>query len=119
MAKELVQPSFRELGYAAIRPWAGEGAYCIAHGKTRGAVLPHTPVTPLRMLQTFAPLDEPEPAAVAHAARVAGYDPTTVRLVVVRRSLDARKGHPIGFHLEIAVWPPDGAATDADEGLPA
>src|SRR6059058_3955911 len=71
------------------------------------------------MLQTFAPLDEPEPAAVAHAARVAGYDPTTVRLVVVRRSLDARKGHPIGFHLEIAVWPPDGAATDADEGLPA
>src|SRR5947207_2795520 len=36
------------------------------------------------MLQTFAPLDEPEPAAVAHAARVAGYDPTTVRLVESR-----------------------------------
>src|SRR3954468_16586049 len=70
------------------------------------------------MLQTFAPLDEPESAAVAHAARGAGYDPAAGRLVVVRRSLDARKGHPIGFHLEIAVWPPDAAATDDDEGLP-
>ncbi|MDB4965864.1 MAG: NAD(FAD)-utilizing dehydrogenase [Myxococcales bacterium] len=71
------------------------------------------------MLQTFAPLDEPEPAAMAHAARVAGYDPELVRLTIVRRSLDARKGHPIGFHLEIAVWPFDAVATDVDDALPA
>ena len=62
-------------------------------------------VTPLRTLQTFASLDEPEADALAHAARVAGYDPATVRVTVVRRSLDARKGHPIGFHLEVAIWP--------------
>jgi uncharacterized protein len=77
-------------------------------------------VTPLRILQIFAPLDEPESAAVAHAARVAGYDPSTVRVTVVRRSLDARKGHPIGFHLEVAIWPADLSDTEAnaDEELP-
>jgi hypothetical protein len=77
-------------------------------------------MTPLRTLQIFVPLDEPEPDALAHAARVAGYDPSSVRLTVLRRSLDARKGHPIGFRLEVAIWPADAlTSSDDDEGLPA
>ncbi|MCA1663074.1 MAG: hypothetical protein LC659_02160 [Myxococcales bacterium] len=64
-------------------------------------------MTPLRTLQIFMPLDEAEPDAIAHAARVAGYDPSSVRVAVLRRSLDARKGHPIGFRLEVAIWPAD------------
>ncbi len=55
---------------------------------------------------------------MAHAARVAGYDPSTVRVTVVRRSLDARKGHPIGFHLELAIWGADAPGTERDEELP-
>ena len=94
------------------------GAHCIAHGKSLGSVIPHTPVTPLRTLQIFAPLDEPEAEAVAHAARVAGYEPSAVRVTVVRRSLDARKGHPIGFHLEVVIWPADAPSTDSEEVLP-
>ena len=35
-------------------------------------------MTPLRRLEIFAPLDEPEAAAIAHAARVAGYDPAAL-----------------------------------------
>lgn len=75
---------------------------------------------PLRTLQIFAPIDEPESAAVEHATRVAGYDPSTVRATVVRRSLDARKGHPLGFHLQIALFPidGDGDADDLDPPLP-
>ena len=72
-------------------------------------------MTPLRTLEVFAPLDEPEGDAVAHAARVAGYDPAAVRAVVMRRSLDARKGHPIGYRLEISIWPAD-AQTAEEEG---
>ena len=64
------------------------------------------------MLQIFAPLDEPEADAITHAAGVAGYDPSTVRVTVVRRSLDARKGHPIGFHLELAIWSADAPSSD-------
>ncbi|MGZ3442180.1 MAG: FAD-dependent monooxygenase, partial [Polyangia bacterium] len=75
-------------------------------------------MTPLRTLQVFAPLDEPETETLAHAARVAGYDPSVVRVTVVRRSLDARKGHPIGFHLELAIWPLDTPSTDTEESLP-
>ncbi|MCU1282781.1 MAG: NAD(FAD)-utilizing dehydrogenase [bacterium] len=75
-------------------------------------------MTPLRTLQVFAPLDEPEAETLAHAARVAGYDPAMVRVTVVRRSLDARKGHLIGFHLELAIWPADTASTETEEGLP-
>jgi uncharacterized FAD-dependent dehydrogenase len=75
-------------------------------------------VTPLRSLQIFVPLDEAEADAIAHAARVAGYDPSTVRVTVTRRSLDARKGHPIGFRLEIDIWPADSPSTDAEEALP-
>ena len=58
---------------------------------------------PLRVLELFVSLDEPEAAAVERAARIGGYDPNAVRAVVTRRSLDARKGHPIGFHLEVAI----------------
>jgi uncharacterized FAD-dependent dehydrogenase len=115
----VVEPSFRELGYAADRYIGQKGANCIAHGKYPAVVIPHTPVTPLRTLQIFASLDEPEGDAVAHAARVAGYDPSTVRVTVVRRSLDARKGHPIGFRLEVAIWPADAEAVDLEETLPA
>jgi uncharacterized protein len=81
-------------------------------------VIPHTPVTPLRTLQIFASLDEPEADAIAHAARVAGYDPASVRVTVERRSLDARKGHPIGFHLEVSIWPPDAPSVEREEELP-
>ena len=76
-------------------------------------------MTPLRTLQIFASLDEPEADVVAHAARVAGYDPSTVRVTILRRSLDARKGHPIGFHLEVAIWPADAPSADREEVLPA
>jgi uncharacterized FAD-dependent dehydrogenase len=75
-------------------------------------------VTPLRTLQVFATLDEPEADALAHAARVAGFDPASVRITVERRSLDARKGHPLGFHLELAIWPLDAAAEAHDDVLP-
>ena len=109
---------FREARYAPTRCVAARSANCIAHGKTTETVLRHTPVTPLRIVSIFAPLDEPEAEAVARAARVAGYDPGAVRLTVTRRSLDARKGHPLGFHLEVAVWPADAAALDVDDGLP-
>ena len=114
-----VEPSFRVLGFAASRNNRPLGAYCIAHGKSRGSVIPHTPVTPLRSLEIFVPLDEPEADAIAHAARVAGYEPSTVRVTVTRRSLDARKGHPIGFRLEVAIWPADAAVVDVEEALTA
>ena len=55
---------------------------------------------------------------MAHAARVAGYDPATVRVTVLRRSLDARKGHLIGFHLEVAIWPLDVVEPEVETGLP-
>ena len=71
------------------------------------------------MLEIFASLDEPEEEAVAHAARVAGYQPSAVRVSVVRRSLDARKGHPIGYWLEVAIWPAEAPPQDdVEEGLP-
>lgn len=109
---------FREVRYAPHAERAGESANCIAHGKTLETVLRHTPVTPLRIVPIFVPLDEPEAEAVARAARVSGYDPEAVRLTVTRRSLDARKGHPIGFHLEVAIWPADAVTRDLDDGLP-
>jgi uncharacterized FAD-dependent dehydrogenase len=56
------------------------------------------------------PLDQDEAEAVARAAREEGVE----SLVVVRRSLDARKGRPIGFHLELAS-----PATEEAESEPA
>ncbi|HEY2747124.1 MAG TPA: hypothetical protein VGL86_21020 [Polyangia bacterium] len=72
-------------------------------------------MTPLRRLEIFAPLDEPEGDAIAHAARVAGYDPSAVRVAVLRRSLDARRGHPIGFRLELAIFAADAPPSSLDE----
>lgn len=72
----------------------------------------------LRTLQIFAPLDEPEAAAVERATRLAGFDPRAVRAAVVRRSLDARKGHPIGFHLEVAILAADAPPDPSDGSLP-
>jgi uncharacterized FAD-dependent dehydrogenase len=47
------------------------------------------------------PLDEDEAEAVARAARQEG----VATFVVVRRSLDARKGRAIGYHLELQAPP--------------
>jgi uncharacterized FAD-dependent dehydrogenase len=69
---------------------------------------------PSRRLTLFLPLDEDEPSALAQLAR----DPEA-RVVVVRRSLDARKGHPIGFHLELEILPPGEAAPDDGLAPPA
>jgi uncharacterized protein len=76
-------------------------------------------VKPLRILSIFAGLDEPDDAAIERAVRIGGFDPERVRATVIRRSLDARKGHPLGFHLEVAVLPRDVADVDLEEGLPA
>jgi uncharacterized FAD-dependent dehydrogenase len=65
----------------------------------------------------FVPLDEDEAVACARALRTSGLGSDGGEARVVRRSLDARKGHPIGFHVEIEVRP-RGAPEPADEGLP-
>jgi uncharacterized FAD-dependent dehydrogenase len=49
----------------------------------------------------FVPLDADETAEISRAARQLGWDPSRVR--VARRSLDARKGHPIGHRVEIEL----------------
>lgn len=77
-------------------------------------MLRHTPVPARQILQIFAPLDEPEADAMRRAARVAGYDPAVVSLTLLRRSLDARKGHPIGFRLEVAIGPVGESAVEPD-----
>jgi uncharacterized FAD-dependent dehydrogenase len=76
-------------------------------------------VKPLRIFSIFAALDEPEAAAIERAIRVGGFDPKAVRASVVRRSLDARKNHPVGFHLEVAVFAADAIDEHDDEVLPA
>lgn len=60
-----------------------------------------------RLVTVFVPLDEDEERAVARTAQGAAAR-------VVRRSLDARKGHPIGWHLQVAV----GADDPGEPGLP-
>jgi uncharacterized FAD-dependent dehydrogenase len=62
-------------------------------------------VTSSRRVSLFVALDEDEAQAVARAARQVGADPSLAR--VVRRSLDARKGRPIGFHLELELGAPE------------
>ncbi len=54
----------------------------------------------MRRLTIFVSLDEEESAAIAHALRVAGL-PADSPVQVARRSLDARKGRPIGHQLEL------------------
>jgi len=60
----------------------------------------------MRRLTIFVPLSEEEPAAIARAVRTAGLSAET-RAAVVRRSLDARKGRPIGYQLEVAFGDED------------
>jgi len=64
-----------------------------------------------RLVDIFVPLAEEESVALARVARQAGLAVVDAR--VVRRSLDARKGHPIGFHLQIAL-----GVVEAPAGLP-
>src|SRR6478736_794602 len=68
-----------------------------------------------RDLSLFVPLDEDEPEALRRAARQVGCDPARDPIHVLRRSLDARKGHPIGFQLSVRF----GAAPEVEDGLPA
>jgi uncharacterized FAD-dependent dehydrogenase len=63
------------------------------------------------LVTLFVPLDEDERSALERFARSAGVAPSVV--TVVRRSLDARKGHPIGWHLQVSV-----GATADEPGLP-
>ncbi len=65
-----------------------------------------------RRWSLFVPLDEDEARALERAAKQAGVAASA--MVVVRRSLDARKGRPIGFHLDLEV----GATSDDDEVEP-
>ena len=64
----------------------------------------------------FVPLDESEPDAIARALRKLAVDLPSIRVTVLRRSLDARKGHPIGFHVEVALVREDEIV--AEERLP-
>jgi len=70
-------------------------------------------VKPARVVPVFVPLDEEEGEAVARAARQAGVDPARAR--VLKRSLDARKGHLIGWHLQVALG---AELTDDEARLP-
>jgi uncharacterized FAD-dependent dehydrogenase len=66
-----------------------------------------------REITVFVPLDEDEATAIGRAAKQVGQTAAEAR--VVRRSLDARKGHPIGFHLLVRF----GAEAEDELGLPA
>ena len=74
-----------------------------------------------RTAEVFLPLDEDEAALPRLAAAAVGLPLSAVgRVEVLRRSLDARKGYPLGFRLEVRVLPPGTAAPlDDDAGLPA
>jgi uncharacterized FAD-dependent dehydrogenase len=71
-------------------------------------------------LDVFLPLDEPEDALGETAARAAGIARHEVaRVEVLRRSLDARKGHPLGWRYQlrlIRIGEPDEQAEP--KGLP-
>ena len=51
----------------------------------------------------FVPLDDSETDAVAQLVTRLGFGKSDVEVCVVRRSLDARKGHPLGFRLELTI----------------
>src|SRR4051794_38772687 len=71
----------------------------------RGNRPPMVMKTP-RSAEIFLPLDEDEAAIPRLAAQAAGVALTSVGHVeVVRRSLDARKGHPIGWKLAVRLLP--------------
>jgi uncharacterized FAD-dependent dehydrogenase len=60
----------------------------------------------VRRVSIFVPLDQEERDAIATAARQVGLDAETAHVRVLRRSLDARKGHPLGHHLQLELSPP-------------
>ncbi len=62
----------------------------------------------MRRVEIFVSLDDDEGEAVARAARQVGAQPSEAS--VTRRSLDARKGHAVGWHLQVEI-----GGTDGDE----
>ena len=75
---------------------------------------------PSRRAQIFVSLEEDEASCRARAVRQAGLDPATAAVRVVRRSLDARKGFPIGFHVELEIAATPSELSHAhEESLPA
>src|SRR5690348_9546467 len=74
---------------------------------------------PREIIELFLPLDEDEAALPRLAARAAGISPEKVgSIALLKRSLDARKGHPLGWKLRIAISPPGAPPPDGPEGLP-
>ena len=72
-----------------------------------------------RVLEIFLPLDEDEAALPEIAARAAGVPrPDIVDVRVLRRSLDARKGRPIGWRLQVAVRRAGDLPLPSPAGLP-
>jgi uncharacterized protein len=64
-------------------------------------------------VDVFVSLADDEADAIARAARQVGAQPADAR--VTRRSLDARKGHPVGWHLQLEIGAaPAGADGDTD-----
>jgi uncharacterized protein len=71
------------------------------------------------VIELFLPLDEDEASLPRLAARAAGLSPDRVGSIeVLKRSLDARKGHPIGYKLRVAISPPGAPPPARPEGLP-
>ena len=71
----------------------------------------------VRRVSIFVALDQEEAAARALATRQVGLDPATAHVRVLRRSLDARKGHPLGHHLQLEIAPPNEAPASEEPGL--
>jgi hypothetical protein len=71
-------------------------------------------------VEVFLPLDEPEEALGEIAARAAGIARREVaRVEILRRSLDARKGHPLGWRYQVRlVRIGETAETSEPKGLP-
>jgi uncharacterized FAD-dependent dehydrogenase len=57
-------------------------------------------------LEIFIPLSASDESIASLVARAAGSSPSDLGTVrVVRRSLDARKGHPIGYRVRVRIFP--------------
>ena len=70
-----------------------------------------------RVLELFVALDEEETAAIRRAVKHSGLDPDDCDLRLSRRSLDARKGHPVGWHVQLEVAR-RGQLSAVEPGLP-
>jgi uncharacterized protein len=71
----------------------------------------------VRRVSIFVPLDQEEREACVQATRQVGLDPATAHLRVLRRSLDARKGHPLGHHLQLEIAPSSETLATDEPGL--